>query len=456
MTAAAPALPEPRSPLEKILGLVAEVRAGEAGIALLLVLNFFLLQFGYYIFKTVRESLILTQAGATGKAYTSAVQAVLLLLLVPAFGAFASRVNRVKLITWVTLLLLCFPVLFMVASRAGVRTGIAYFVWVGIFNTLGIAQFWAFVNDVYTKEQGKRLIPMVVVGASLGAWLGAAYAGRFISTAGPYVPGLIACGIVAACIVIVKVVSASQVRRESKERAAEAESPLGKEGGFELIRKDRYLLLIAALIVVLNLVNTTGEFVLGKLVVQQAEQMFGADEASREEREKFIGGFFGSNYFAVVNLVGFLVQMLLVSRIIKYLGVGGALFIHPLIALVGYGSAFFTPSLAFVRNIKILDNATDYSLNNTLKQALWLPTSREAKYKAKAAVDSFFMRSGDVLSAGLVYLGSVLAFTLPVFAAVNVGLAAVWLVIVTLLSRENRRRMASAAPVLERGSSEAR
>jgi hypothetical protein len=56
------------------------------------------------------------------------------------------------------------------------------------------------------------------------------------------------------------------------------------------------------------------------------------------------------------------------------------------------------------------------------------------------------MRSGDVLSAGLVYLGSVLAFTLPVFAAVNVGLAAVWLVIVTLLSRENRRRMASAAP----------
>ncbi|HEY7513526.1 MAG TPA: Npt1/Npt2 family nucleotide transporter [Vicinamibacteria bacterium] len=447
MSASAPALPNPRSPLERALGVVAEVRAGEAGTALLLTLNFFLLQFGYYIFKTVRESLILTQAGATGKAYTAAVQAVLLLFLVPAFGAFASRVNRVKLITGVTLLLLCFPVLFMVASRAGVRTGIAYFVWVGIFNTLGIAQFWAFVNDVYTKDQGKRLIPMAVVGASLGAWLGAEYAGRFIKTAGPYVPGLIACGIVAVCIVIVKVVSATQVRTDVAERAAEAEKPLGKEGGFELIRKDRYLLLIASLIVVLNLVNTTGEYVLGSLVERQAEQTYGAGEASVEAREKFIGGFFGKDYFSKVNLVGFLVQLLLVSRIIKYIGVGGALFIHPLIALVGYGSAFFTPSLAFVRNIKILDNATDYSLNNTLKQALWLPTSREAKYKAKAAVDSFFMRSGDVLSAGLVYLGSVLAFTLPVFAAVNVGLAAVWLVIVTLLSRENRKRMASAAPV---------
>jgi AAA family ATP:ADP antiporter len=447
MSAAAVTVPQSRSWLEKLLGVVAEVRAGEGGTALLLTLNFFLLQFGYYIFKTVRESLILTEVGAAGKAYTAALQAVLLLLLVPAFGAFASRVDRVRLITGVTLFLLCFPIGFVLASRAGMHVGVPYFVWTGIFNTLGIAQFWAFVNDVYTKDQGKRLIPIVGVGASLGAWLGAVYAGRFIKSVGPYLPGLVACAIVAACIVIVKVVSASAVRRESAERAAEAESPLGKEGGFELIRKDRYLLLIAAFIVVLNLVNTTGEFVLGKLVLQQAEQRFGTDESGREEREKFVGGFYGSNYFAVVNLVGFLVQMLAVSRIIKYLGVGGALFIHPLIALVGYASAFFTPSLGFVRNVKVLDNATDYSLNNTLKQALWLPTSREAKYKAKAAVDSFFMRSGDVLSAGLVYLGSVLAFSLPMFAAVNVGLAAVWLFIVTLLSRENRRRMESAPRV---------
>jgi AAA family ATP:ADP antiporter len=443
MSAAAPAVPPPRSPLERLLGVVAEVRAGEGGTVLLLTLNFFLLQFGYYIFKTVREALILTQAGAAGKAYTAAVQAVLLLLLVPAFGAFASRVDRVKLITWVTLLLLCFPVLFLFASRAGMHIGTSYFVWVGIFNTLGIAQFWAFVNDVYTKDQGKRLIPMVAVGASLGAWLGAEYAGRLIQRAGPYIPGLVACGIIAVGIVIVRVVSAGQVRRDTGERAAEAVKPLGKEGGFELIRKDRYLMLIAALIVVLNLVNTTGEYVLSNLVERQAEQTYGAGEESVEARERFIGGFFGKDYFSKVNLVGFLVQLLLVSRIIKYMGVGGALFIHPLIALVGYASAFLSPSLGFVRNVKILDNATDYSLNNTLRQALWLPTSREAKYKAKAAVDSFFMRSGDVLSAGLVYLGSVLAFTLPVFAAVNVGLAAVWLVIVTFLSRENRKRMES-------------
>src|SRR5215475_5578395 len=112
MSAAAAALPQSRSWLEKLLGVVAEVRAGEGGTALLLTVNFFLLQFGYYIFKTVREALILTEVGAAGKAYTAALQAVLLLLLVPAFGAFASRVDRVRLITGVTLFMLAFPVLF--------------------------------------------------------------------------------------------------------------------------------------------------------------------------------------------------------------------------------------------------------------------------------------------------------------------------------------------------------
>lgn len=435
-----------RSPIERLLGLVADVRAGEGRAAVFLTANLFLVLFAYYIFKTVRESLILTQAGATGKVYTSAAQAVLLLVLVPAFGAVASRVNRVKLITWATLFLLSFPFLFILLNRAGIRTGVAFYIWVGIFNTLGIAQFWAFVNDVFNKEQGKRLIPIVGVGASLGAWLGSEWAGRFIEAAGPVLPSLVAGGIMLGCIVIVRIVDALQLRQAPAEQATEVEKPLAKVGAFELIRKDRYLALIAAFIVVLNVVNTTGEFVLSRMVEEQAAQRFGTDESSVAAREKFIGGFFGKEYFSSVNLLGFLLQMFAVSRIIKWMGVGSALFIHPIIAIVGYASVIWSPVLGIVRNIKILDNATDYSLNNTLKQALWLPTSREAKYKAKAAVDSFFMRSGDVLSAGVVYVGTQLAFTLPAFAAVNVGVAAVWLLIVARLRIHNRERMEAAQP----------
>ena len=197
---------------------------------------------------------------------------------------------------------------------------------------------------------------------------------------------------------------AARSGRRAAAKAAEAEQPLGKEGGFELIRKDRYLMLIAALIVVLNVVNTTGEYLLSSKAQQEAGARFGTDEASRRDRQKFMSGFYG-DFFGWVNLLGFLAQIFAVSRVIKVLGVGGALFVHPVIALVGYTSMIWAPSLALVRNLKIADNATDYSLNNTVKQALWLPTSREAKYKAKQAVDSFFWRAGDVLSAVVVFVG---------------------------------------------------
>jgi len=73
--------------------------------------------------------------------------------------------------------------------------------------------------------------------------------------------------------------------------------------------------------------------------------------------------------------------------------VGKSLFIHPLVALAGYLLMLRAPSLPLMSTLKIADNSIDYSLGNTTKQALWLPTSREAKYKAKQAVDSFFVRA---------------------------------------------------------------
>src|SRR6266568_5807929 len=163
----------PRSRLERFLAHIADVRAGEGIGVLLLSLDLFLLLASYYILKTVREALILTQGGAEVKAYSSAGQAILLLLLVPAFGALASRVNRIRLVTAVTLFFASHLVVFLVLGKLGVRDGVPYFLWVGIFNVLVIAQFWAFANDLYSPAQGERLFPLVGLGSSLGAWLGA-------------------------------------------------------------------------------------------------------------------------------------------------------------------------------------------------------------------------------------------------------------------------------------------
>jgi AAA family ATP:ADP antiporter len=97
--------------------------------------------------------------------------------------------------------------------------------------------------------------------------------------------------------------------------------------------------------------------------------------------------------------------------------------------------------LALVRVVKIAENATDYSIQNTIRNVLFLPTSRDEKYKAKQAIDSFFQRAGDVLSAGVVFTGiTILNWSVSGFARVNLVLAGIWVVLAVAVGREYARR----------------
>ena len=428
--------------VERLLAPVAEVRREEAASALLMTLLLFLLLAAYYLLKTAREVLILTEGGAEIKSYSSAAQAVLLLVLVPAYGAFASRVNPLRLVTIVTLFFASHLLLFIAAIGAGWHVGIAYFFWAGIFNLMVIAQFWAFANDLYTEEQGKRLFALIGIGGSLGAWLGSVRAGFLIETQGPTRLLGAAFGILIVCAVLVPVIRALTAR--SQPRAAKGgDKPLAREGGFALVRSDRYLRLMALLMLFVNVVNTSGEYLFGRYVVEQSFELFGgASAAAAAARERFVGETY-ARLFSTVNLVGLLLQMFVVSRLFKWLGVERSLFIHPFVALTGYLLMLRAPSLQLIAVVKIADNSLDYSLGNTTRQALWLPTSREAKYKAKQVVDSLFVRAGDVLTAAVVLAGERLAFAVPAFAAVNLLLVGGWLVVVARLTRLRLQRVGS-------------
>ena len=144
-------------------------------------------------------------------------------------------------------------------------------------------------------------------------------------------------------------------------------------------------------------------------------------------------------FFGWVNLAGLVIQSFLVSRFIKYLGVGRSLFIGPLVSLCAYGASAVQPVLGVVRAMKLAENSNDYSTNNTVRQTLFLPTSREVKYKAKAAIDTFFARTGDALQAAVVFGGTRFAFGLSAFAMVNVVIVGVWLAVVSGISREHKK-----------------
>jgi AAA family ATP:ADP antiporter len=431
----------PKNALERVLSVFADVRAGEGISTLLLAVNVFLLLAGYSLMKPARDGLILTEGGAEVASYSAAAQAVLLMGAIPLYGWLGTRVVRIKLIAIVMTFFSVTLVGFYLGGVAGLREGVAFYVWIGLINVFIVSQFWQFANDLYTEGQGRRLFPLVGVGQSLGAWVGAAAVAPLVQDLDytPYTLMFMGACVLMMALATTLLVSAREARHAPPEAKAIADETLGPQGGFELIFKDRYLLWIAVLIVLLNVVNTTGGYVLNRLIVSEAVARFGTGDAVVPATRQFVTAFSGS-ITAMVNLLGLLLQLFATSRVIQLMGVRGALFVLPAIALTNYSIIVVAPLLAVVRVGKILENSVDYSIQNTLRQALFLPTSREAKYKAKAAVDTFFTRTGDVVSAGAVYVGQVAGLTTAAFAGINVVLTIAWLGVASRIAKEHRKR----------------
>jgi AAA family ATP:ADP antiporter len=155
--------------------------------------------------------------------------------------------------------------------------------------------------------------------------------------------------------------------------------------------------------VLFTFVNSNSEYMLGRLVKASATAAVASGAITADAVKEFVGGTY-SRFYLFTNVATLLLQSFFVSRLIRKFGFRTAFMILPFIPLIDAAGVGLTPLLAFLFVGKIFENSVDYSLNNTLRNMLWLPTTREMKYKAKQAIDTFFVRFGDVLSALFVYV----------------------------------------------------
>jgi len=447
---------------------VLPVKRDEVLTVTLLALNCFILLLCYYVLKVVREPLILLGGGAELKSYASGGQVILLLAVVPAFSWLQNRVSRIRLMTTMQLIFIACLVGFYILARTKAPIGLAFYIWLGIFNALVVSNFWSFANDLFTEKDGKRVFAVIGVGASIGAIAGA-YTPHLLYKAIGF-DGLMMLAIVGlgASIVLYQIVDRRERAKKDQriadklEEAPEANAKPDKRGGFTLVVRDKYLRVLALMLLVATVINTTGEYVISKMAEEHAETYAAAklkqapgatilpvaetqpsadhgkpaakpdanktDPAADAAKKEYLSDFFSSYYFWV-NLVSFVFQAFLVARLLIALGMRKALFIMPVIVLGGWVCVIGFIGLTMIRLEKTTENSLDYSLHNTLRQALFLPTSPEAKYKAKAAIDTFFFRMGDVIATlGIVFLFvEVLGVGVRAFAIMNVCLAVVWL-----------------------------
>jgi AAA family ATP:ADP antiporter len=234
-------------------------------------------------------------------------------------------------------------------------------------------------------------------------------------------------------------------------RSKDAAPPPGKNP-FRAVLSHRYLLLLALFSLVFTCVNSNGEYILGKLVKAAAATAVERHEIEPEDLGAYVGTLYGE-FFFYVNLIGLLLQTFAVSRLVRYFDFGPSFFVFPVIALADATATAFFPLLAVARIGKIAENATDYSLNNTLRQMLWLPTTRDMKYKAKQAVDTFFVRMGDVSAAAMIWAGTTLfLWGVREIATVNILLVLVWIGLAAAIVVESRRL--SSLPAAPGGEAE--
>ncbi len=411
------------------------VHANEAAIVTLMAVAAFLLLTAYYLLKTVREPLILLEGGAEVKLYARAAQALAMVGVVHFYGELARRFGRTKLLGIVFVFFISNLALFALLATTSVPIGLAFFLWVGVFSYTVVAQFWALAADIYTEEQGKRLFPIIGAGASIGAVAGALFAKSLVPFGAPTLMGT-ALAILIACVGLIFWIERRAEGLQHEEHATEA-APVTTRSAWRLLANDRYLLYIAGLVIFLNWVNSSGEYLLDRTLVA----------ASREvaDRQTFIGAF-KADYYFWYNVIGVGLELFVVSRVFKLVGVRNALYFLPVFALIAYGGAMFLPVLAVMRLVKIGENSMQYSLQDTTRHALFLVATREEKFVGKTATDTVAVRIGAIMSTLVVFVGSRLAWATSTFAAINVGLAIAWLGFVVLIGREHRRRTKEVPP----------
>ncbi|MGI8955843.1 MAG: NTP/NDP exchange transporter [Chthoniobacterales bacterium] len=349
----------------------------------------FLILTGYYIMRPIRDSIAAGNRIET-LPWMFTATLVAMLLANAAFAAIVARLPRRKFIPLAYGFFILNLALFFVLMKTSppaeqVWIGRALYVWVSVFNLFNTAIFWAFMTDLFTVEQGKRLFGFIAVGGSLGAIAGAYLTKLYVRDLGP--ANLLAISAVMFAIAgcLVQFFPRGFVERET---AGEAEKPIGGSiwSGLTHIGHSPYLMGLAGSMLLYTITSTWAYF--------QQSELARAVLTNSAERTVFL-----ANLEIWVNSITVVVQIFLTGRLLKWFGVGFTLVALPVVSLVGFAAMGLAPSLTLLAVFQVARRAAAYALMRPSREILFTVLRREDKYKVKSVTDTLGYRTGDQIGA---------------------------------------------------------
>lgn len=413
------------------------------------VLYFFCVLTALMVLRPAREALGI-QGGIDTVRWLFIGTAVVTLAVNPVFGWLVSRLPRRMFISATYLffsvsLLVFYGLMTLTPNVIGVTTGQVFYVWFSVFNLFVTMVFWALMADRFSFDQGKRFFGLIAVGGTLGAIFGPWLAGRLAQPLGTPALLLVATGFLVLALVAALVLTRLQPHSPSQRQSPEDPLPVDEHAriggsaweGLRAVCRSRYLMGIAAYVVILAVMATFIYFTRLHMVAAMGE--------STDLRTTLF-----ARIDLITQIVTLVMQALVAGHLMKRIGVSVTLALLPLTAALGFVGLAMVGSFAALVVFEASFRAVQRALMRPARETLYTVASREEKYKAKAFIDTFVYRSGDVVGAQTEGLLARLGMGLAGIAAVAVPLALMWAVLAFWLGRSQKQK----ALVYERTSAE--
>ena len=379
-------------------------------------LYFFFLLCGYYILRPVRDEMAI-EGGVQHLPWMMTGTFATLLVATPLFGYLSARVSRYRLLLTVYGFFAANLVGFFVLLMSHITpewVARVFFVWLSVFNLFVVSVFWSFMADLFTPEQGARLFAVIAAGGSTGAMTGP------LLTAGlTYVVPIATLMLISAAFLVACCICIHQLDRWAQRHAVaqvrQQGEPIGGSiwAGIRLAVTSPYLMGICLYLFCLT---TTATF----LYLEQT-RLVGAQILSPDARTRL---------FAVVdlavNVITFMTQVCVTSRMISVLGLSSALVFLPVVSAIGFGAIGLLPSLVVFILFTVARRVGEYAISKPAREVLFTVVSREEKYKAKNFIDTAISRGGDAATGWVVNGMKALGATTTQLAWVLVPVAFLW------------------------------
>ena len=435
--------------LLRLLGKAVDVRPNELRALFLACLFNFVILGSYYVIRPIRDD-IAAAGSLESLSWMFTGTLVAMLLANALFSAIVARLSRRKFLPLAYRFFIANLILFYVLMRAltpaqNVWVGRAFYIWVSVFNLFVVTLFWAFMTDVFTTEQAKRLFAFIAVGGSLGAIAGPLVTASLVRTLGA--PNLLL--VTAAMLEIapwcVRFFPAVHLRGQplpaprpapasAQDAAASAEEPIGGGiiSGISHVFRSPYLLGICAFMLLHAITSTIVYF-------QQA------DITGHQFHDRALRTAFFAQLDLTVNTLTIIVQLLLTGRLLKWFGVGLTLAFLPVLSMIGFLGMGLVPVLALLAVFQVLRRAGNFAVTRPAREVLFTVLRREDKYKAKSFIDTFVYRAGDQIGAWSYPLLTWLGLGLTGISFVAAPVAAIWCGLSLWLGRK-QAALAEARP----------